>query len=114
VDFRADVKPISRAHFANALSWHSTLESAGAVTAPDVGSGGTVTGGVTFVAGRYGNAGSFTATGDYVTAPFANFNIAIGTVELWYRPNYDCQSAPLTCDGVRHTLWIMEGDATHS
>ncbi len=113
VGFRADVKPLSRAHFANILSWHSTLQSAAAVTAPDVGSAGTVTGGVTFVPGRYGNAGSFTAPGNYVTLTFANFNIAIGTVEFWYQPNYQCQAAPGTCDGVRHVLWSMEGDATH-
>jgi hypothetical protein len=51
VDYRADVKPISRAHFAKDLLWQSTLEAAAAVTAPDVGSAGSVNGSTTFVSG---------------------------------------------------------------
>jgi hypothetical protein len=37
VDYRADVKPIARAPFAQNLLWHSTLESTAAITGPDGG-----------------------------------------------------------------------------
>jgi hypothetical protein len=44
VDYKADVKPMSRGHFAWVTKWHSTFESAGAVTTPDIGPGGTING----------------------------------------------------------------------
>jgi len=112
VHYRADVKPLARAHIANRLSWHSTLQNDLSVTAPDVGSGGTPVGGLTYSAsGRYGNAALFDVPGKYVSIPAAlNFNASIGTAEFWYRPNYNCRAV---CDGVRHVLWAMEGDATH-
>ena len=57
VDFRSVVKPISRAFFGEIL-WSSTLEDAGAVTSPEVGSAGTVNG-VAFVEGKHGRGASF-------------------------------------------------------
>ena len=43
VDYRADVKPVSFAVFADSIRWHSTLQNAAALTTtPDIGSGGSV------------------------------------------------------------------------
>ena len=44
VSYRADVKPVSRAHFAQDLLWHSTIEDAASLSTPDVGSGGSSSG----------------------------------------------------------------------
>jgi Peptidase family C25 len=100
IDYRADVKPLSRAHFATNVLWHSTLQSAAAVTAPDVGGGGTVNGGTTFVAGRYGNGANFAGAGANVSIPVGpDFDKTAGAVEFWYQPTYAHN------DGVTHVLW---------
>jgi hypothetical protein len=84
VHFKADVKPVSRAYFARALAWHSTLQDGDAVISPDVGSTGTVNG-ASFTAGRYGDAALFTA-GANVTfgSGSGNFDKTRGA-EFWYR-----------------------------
>jgi hypothetical protein len=102
VDFRADLKPIGRAHFESTLAWHSTLESAAAVTSPDVGAAGTSSG-TTYVAARYGSGALFDANTDVVTFPGSVLSTVAGAVEFWYQPSYTCQSG--SCDGVRHVLW---------
>lgn len=108
VHFRADVKPISRAHFAQDLLWHSTLQNAAAVTAPDVGSAATVNGTTTFVTARYGSGALFDALNEYVTfTSAADMDVAKGAVDLWYRPNY------AYADGIDHRLWTYREDATH-
>jgi hypothetical protein len=108
VHFRADVKPLSRAHFAQDVLWSSTLQAAAAVTAPDVGSAATVNGTTTFVAGRYGNGALFDALNEYLTwVSAADMDVARGAVELWYRPNY------AYADGIDHRLWTYREDATH-
>jgi hypothetical protein len=90
IDFQADVKPISRAHFASELTWHSTLESDGAVTSPDVGSGGAVNNGNDFPVARFGRGARFDADGEHATLPAAgNFDPARGALEFWYQPTYD-------------------------
>src|SRR5262249_57077272 len=68
-DYRSDVKPVSRAPFASSVLWQSTLESAAAVTTPDVGSAGTVNGGAAAAAGRYGQGYSFNAATRSITFP---------------------------------------------
>ena len=100
---------MSRAHFAQVLAWHSTLQSAADVTTPDIGGPGSVNGAATFGAGRYGNAGIFTAVGANVTfsSGAGNFDKTRGALEFWYRPNY------AHTDGARHVLWQTFGDATH-
>ncbi len=110
VDYRADVKPVARAQFAQGLNWHSTFENAAAVTGPDIGTAGTVNGTTSFVPtvpNRYGQAALFDAVGENVTFPSAgNFNLFQGTLEFWYQPRYN------HTDAVRHVLWHNEGSAT--
>jgi Peptidase family C25 len=119
VDFRAEVKPIARAYFAQDLSWHSTLESQAALdTTPDVGSPGTISGTVTFVSARYGNGAQVGNTTSFFSFPTAgNFDPARGAIELWYKPTYASN------DGVGYTIggyrvngsnfWLFEKDAAN-
>jgi hypothetical protein len=109
VDYRAAVKPVSRAHFAQALAWHSTLQDNAAVNTPDVGGPGTVNGTTSYATGRYGSAALFDAAGENVTfgSGVGNFDKMRGAIEFWYQPNY------AHTDGVRHVLWQTFGDATH-
>ena len=89
-DYIAAVKPVSRAPFADDLTWHSTLQDAAAVTSPDVGTGGTVNNGNDFPAARYGSGARFDTDGEYLSIPPAgNFNPAEGAIEFWYQPGYD-------------------------
>ena len=108
-DFQADVKPVSRAHFAQDVLLHNTLQSTGAVdTNPDIGSAGAVAGTTTFVAGRYGNGARFDAINEVITFPSAgNINLVSGAIELWYRPDYDHD------DGARHRIWTYRFDDDH-
>jgi hypothetical protein len=109
VDFRADLKPVARAHYASMLVWHSTLESAAAVTSPDIGPAGTSSG-TTYVAARYGNGALVDQDTDVITFPGSVLS-ASGAVEFWYQPNYACQSG--SCDGARHVFWSNYTDGTH-
>jgi len=109
VDYKADVKPVSRGHWASNLSWHCTVENATACDPPslDVGAaGGQV--GVAIVLGKYGNAAEFDSNTDAVVAGSAgsmDFNVGVGAVEFWYRPYYDSN------EGVppRRVLCMNEG-----
>ncbi len=109
IDYHADVKPVSRAHWANTLAWHCTVESATACDAGsvDVGSTGGQTGTVT-VPGRYGNAAEFDANTDAVSAGSTgspDFSPVSGSVELWYRPYYAWnEGAP-----PRRVIWMNQG-----
>ncbi len=109
LDYKADVKPISRAYFAYAsdgpdeagIIWYSTLESSGAVTSPSVGSAGAVTAGVTPSADRFGVGSGLRVptTADSISFPLANnFDKAAGAIEFWFRPAYD------STDGVQHMI----------
>lgn len=91
-EYNASVKPFTTSYFAQDLTWHSTLESSGAVTSPDVGSGGTIYGTTTFTTGKYGNGALFDADEERISIPTtggdsANFNKDKGTIEFWYKPN---------------------------
>lgn len=101
-DYTADVKPISRAHFASNLWWHSTLEDPAAVATPDVGGGGGVSGSTTFTGGKYGAGILIDANGDYATSDSGSFNAGMGTVEFWYQPSFG------HTDGQRHVLWMNQ------
>jgi hypothetical protein len=109
IDFHADLKPVSRAHWATNLTWHCTVESATACDAGslDVGSTGGQTG-VVIVPGRYGNAAEFDANTDAVSAGSTgspDFNVGTGSVELWYRPYYASnEGAP-----PRRVIWMNQG-----
>lgn len=107
-DYRADVKPVSRAHFASQLLWHSTLHSAAEVTTPDVGSPGTVGGGATFAAARYGSGASLSTPSSNVSFPApGNLRVDRGAVELWYLPSY------YYVDGTAHRIWSYFVDASN-
>jgi hypothetical protein len=56
VDYRAAVKPLSRAHFTTGLGWYACFEDAAAVTTPDAGSAGAVNGAPSFATARPGSA----------------------------------------------------------
>ena len=108
VGFKADVMPISRASMQQDLLWSSTLQDAAAVTSPDVGSGGTLSGAVTFEAARFGSGARVSASGDSIRVPTAgNFDKAHGRIGFWYRPNYD------NTDGVLHDLCGFATDANN-
>ncbi len=99
IDYRADVKPVSFAVFADSILWHSTLESAAALTTtPDIGSGGTVGAGVTFPAGRYGAGAQVPANADWIAFPISGFDKAAGAVDFWFQPTWASN------DGVRHDM----------
>ena len=88
-DYKADVKPMSRAPFADDLLWHSTLQDPGSVSSPDVGSGGGGAGS-DFAAGRFGSGARFDMDGERVFLPSGgNFDPAEGAIEFWYQPTYD-------------------------
>jgi hypothetical protein len=112
IDYHADVKPVSRAHWANTLAWHCTVESATACDPGtlDVGSTGAQTG-VVIVPGRYGNAAEFNANTDAVSAGSTSspdFSPVAGSVELWYRPYYASnEGAP-----PRRVIWMNQGTGT--
>src|SRR5262249_38163762 len=109
VDYRSDVKPVSRAPFASSVLSSSPRESAAGVPAPAVGSAGTVNGSAAAAAGRYGQGYSFNAAAKSVTFPSAgNFDLTKGVVEFWYQPTYDSAT-----DATNRVLWYNEGDATH-
>ena len=57
------------------------------MTGPDVGSAGTLNGGATFVASRYGNGALLDAIGENVSFDATGFDAARGAVEFWYRPS---------------------------
>ena len=97
-DYRADVKPVSRAHFAQDLSWHSTLQADTAVTSPDVGAAGQVVGAPAFGAARYGDGASIGANTQYVAFPTSDYDPALGAVEFWFQPAFD------SADGVHHDV----------
>jgi hypothetical protein len=116
VDYKADVKPISRGHFAQDLLWHSALQDLASLdTTPDVGSPGTVSGTVNFVAGRYGNGADVVGTSSYFNFPTAgNFDSAKGAIEFWYRPTYASNdSSNYTLGGYNFNganYWLFEKD----
>ena len=111
VNYRAAMKPVARAYFTEE-SWYSTFESAAATSTPAVGTTTSVSGGIAFVTGRFGNGAHIDANGDTVSFPSAaNFDPFFGAVELWYQPSYTCRTAP-GCDGARHVLWHMQQVAT--
>ena len=89
VHYKADVKPVVRAHFAQDLRWHSTLQDSAAVGSPDVGGSGFVVGPPGFVASRYGSGVSITADTQYVALPTTDLNPAAGALEFWLQPNWD-------------------------
>ncbi len=100
-DYKAAVKPLSRAHFAQNLRWHSTLQDSGSVTAtPDVGTAGSVVGLAAgdFVAARYGKGVRISANTQYVAFSTSDFDRAKGAVEFWYQPTYN------SADGVHHDI----------
>ena len=87
-DFKADVKPVARAHFAQDVTWYSTLHNVGAFTSPDIGAGGTTGGTVGFQPARYGSGAAFNGDGDYLRIPATEMDPAEGTIEFWYKPRY--------------------------
>ena len=116
-DYRSDVKPVSRAPFADDLLWHSTLESEAAVTSPDVGTGGTVPtwsgapydgAKATPATGKYGQGYLFDAGGEQVVMTSSgDVDYRYGAVELWFKPNWNHD------DGVEHRLWTYQVDIDH-
>ncbi len=111
VDYFADVKPVSRSYFVEALSWHCTFESTSACTPGtglDVGGAGSAALVGAILPGRYGNAADFTSDLDSATAGTAgsaDFSAVIGAVEFWYQPHYDHD------DGARHLIWFNQSGA---
>ena len=70
VHYRAAVKPVARAHFAQVLTYYASLQDPFAfASTPDVGTGGVANNGNDFPAARYGNGARFDADGDYLNIP---------------------------------------------
>jgi hypothetical protein len=107
VDYRADVKPVARAFFAQTLAWHCDLDSAvpGNNCQPgstlDVGGFGAVTG-PSSAAGLFGRALNFTGNNQRITSGTSggfDFNVGVGAIDFWYQP------ASASDDGLRHMFW---------
>jgi Peptidase family C25 len=99
VHYRADVKPLARGHYEYDIRFHSTLQSAAAVTSPDIGAAGVVAGAPTFAAARYGSGVTIANSGQYVAFATAGGLIKPrGTVEFWFQPAFD------SGDGVLHDI----------
>lgn len=108
VHFKADVKPFARPPFYRELLWHSTLEGVAAVTSPNVGSAGSVTGGVAPATAKYGGGLSVPADADSISFPTAgNFNPARGLLGFWMRPTYN------SADGLPHDIAGFRVDANN-
>ena len=107
VDYLAAVKPVSRAHFADQILFHTSLQSAAAVTSPDIGDGtGAVISGVVPATARYGAGAQFNATTDQIDIPLVgqgdgrqNLELDRGRIEFWYQPTYNHD------DNVAHYLF---------
>ena len=104
-DFSSSVKPISRAHVAEKLLWHSTFENAAAVLPRpsgtlDVGSGGGASG-ITYQSARYGSGAFFNNTSDYINAitGITASTGSAGAIDFWYQPTYDHTNTST------HPLW---------
>ncbi len=102
--YRAALKPVARAHFAQDTLYHSTLESAASQT----GSPATVIGAVNFTPARFGSGAEMNADGEYLAIPSAaNFNPAQGAIEFWYKPYYDYSGGgPDPRDHALFGYWI--------
>ncbi|EKD27969.1 MAG: hypothetical protein ACD_79C00482G0001, partial [uncultured bacterium] len=86
------------------ILFHSRLDSAADVTAPQKGVAGTVEGTTDLASGMRGNGAMFDADGEYLSiSAIGNINSATGTFEFWYKPTY------VWNDGVRHALWGYKG-----
>jgi len=97
VHYKADVKPVSRAHFAQDLLWYSTIENSAALATPNVGNPGSSLG-ITFVPGRFGLGLDFSAANSYIQFPTTDFDKVKGAVEFWVKPYYD------STDGLESNL----------
>ena len=106
-DYRADVKPVARAYFAQTLAWHCDLDDPVAAnncqpgSTLDVGGAGSVTGPAS-APGLFGRATSFTANNQRITSGTAggfDFNVGVGAIDFWYQP------ASPQDDGARHIFW---------
>jgi hypothetical protein len=108
LDFKSDLKPLSRAHWASTLDWHCTMQSTTACDSGSldvgVGTAGSTTG-TAAATGRYGNGLLFTADTDKVVASSSDFSPSIGAIDFWYQPRYD------SSDGLRYLLWYAQGGA---
>lgn len=84
IDYRASIKPVSIAYWAQDLTWYSTMENAAALTTtPDIGSAASANT-ATFVPAKYGSG--LSAISGYATVPMAsNLNGTAGTIEFWYK-----------------------------
>jgi hypothetical protein len=107
VDYRADVKPVARAFFAQTLAWHCDLDdpvpgnNCASGSTLDVGGFGAVTG-PSSVQGLFGRALNFTADNQRITSGTAggfDFNVGVGAIDFWYKPS-SAQD-----DGIRHMFW---------
>jgi hypothetical protein len=106
-NYLADVKPVSRASFAQDIVWYSTLQNAASVTAPNAGAAGNVTGAVVYGQGRYGNGIELDADGEYIVLPASQvLNPASGAFEAWYRPSYDFGTGTNNDDDALFGYWI--------
>ncbi|HUW21745.1 MAG TPA: LamG-like jellyroll fold domain-containing protein [Candidatus Bathyarchaeia archaeon] len=64
---------------------YTTLDNLSAVTSPEVGTGGNISGG-SFVSGKVGNGYQADATGEYGYFPLTgNVNAQRGTIDFWYK-----------------------------
>ena len=109
--YRAAVKPVARAHFAEGRLWYSTLQDSASVTSPFVGNGtGTTQTGMSYADGRYGQGAVFNSVSDEIAvvvqpgAGLANIEFDRGRIEFWYKPNN------AHTDNAQHYLFDIDSD----
>ena len=106
--YKADVKPVTFAAFADSITWHSTLQDAAALTGtPDIGDPGTVGIGITYPAARYGAGAWVPADTAFITFPISGFDKAVGAVDFWFQPTW------ASGDGFRHDIAGFYVNATN-
>jgi hypothetical protein len=106
VDYRADVKPVTLAPFAQELIWYTTMQNATRITGPDVGSAGAINNGpLTYSPGKYGMGALINGANQSVTFDNTSFNVVEGMVEFWFQPTW------LHTDNTSHVLWFNQGSS---
>jgi hypothetical protein len=90
-------------NFEGDITLFSKMGSAGEITTPIKGNGGSVGGSVGFASGQQGYGAQFSATyNGVVNFPTSNLNPEEDTIDLWYRTNFNIGD---NTDSKKHLFW---------
>jgi hypothetical protein len=106
VDYRTDVKPLSRAYASRDIIWYSTLQNPSALSTPNVGTAATIIGTPVQAAARYGGGYFFNGSSDAIRFGNSGFTPDYGMVEFWVQPQ------SVHTDGANRVFWYNEGSGS--